>query len=47
MPMLDEQEDAEIASLFRAGMQSVKEYRNETGASPKTVPLVERFAPDA
>jgi len=45
VPMLDEQEYAEIASLFRAGMQSVKEYCNETGASPKTVPLVERFAP--
>ena len=43
--MLDEQEYAEIASLFRAGTQSVKKYRNETGASLKTVPVVEHFAP--
>ena len=43
--MLDEQEYAEIASLFLAGMQSVKEYRNATGATLKTVPLLERFAP--
>jgi hypothetical protein len=45
MPMLDEQEYAEIASLFHAGMQSVKEYRKETGAPLKSVPLAERFAP--
>ena len=43
--MLDEQEYAEIASLFHAGMQSVKEYRKETGAPLKSVPLAERFSP--
>jgi hypothetical protein len=43
--MLDEQEYAEIRLLFQAGMQSVKEYRNETGAPLKSVPLAERFAP--
>lgn len=43
--MLDEQEYAEIVLLFHAGMQSVKEYRNETGAPLKSVPLTERFAP--
>ena len=44
MPMLDEQEYAEIASLFRAGMQSVKDYRSQTGAELKSVPLAQRFA---
>jgi hypothetical protein len=43
--MLDEQEYDEIASLFHAGMRSVKDYRNETGAPLKSVPLSEHFAP--
>lgn len=43
--MLDEQEYAEIASLYRAGMQSVKNYRNETGAPLKSVPFAEYYAP--
>jgi len=45
MPMLDEQEFAEIASLHRAGTQSVKDYRIETGAPLESVPLAEHFAP--
>jgi hypothetical protein len=43
MPMLDEQEFAEIASLHRLGMQSAKEYRAETGAPIERVPLTECF----
>jgi hypothetical protein len=39
-PMLDEQEFAEIASLHRLGMQSVKEYRVQTGVPFKDVPLM-------
>ena len=45
MPMLDEQEYAEIASLYTEGMRSVKDYRKKTGAPLKSVPLTERFAP--
>ena len=45
MPMLDEQEYTEIASLYRAGMQSVKDYRTETGAQLESVPLAELYAP--
>jgi hypothetical protein len=37
--MLDELEYAEIASLFRQGMKSVKEYREKTGASIKEAVL--------
>jgi hypothetical protein len=43
--MLDEQEYAEIASLFHSGTQSVKECRRKTGAALKSVPLAECFAP--
>jgi len=43
MPMLDEQGFAEIAPLHRLGMQSVKEYRAETGAPIAQVPLARRF----
>lgn len=43
--MLDEQEYSEISSLFTQGMKSVKEYREQTGASIKeAVPRSERFA---
>ena len=45
MPMLDEQEYAEIQSLYRAGTQSVKNYRRETGAPLQSVPLAEHYAP--
>lgn len=44
MPMLDEQEFAEIASLHRASMRAVKDYRNETAAPLKRVPLAERYS---
>jgi hypothetical protein len=43
MPMLDDQEFAEIASLHRLGRQSVKEYRAKSGAPLERVPLTERF----
>lgn len=43
MPMLDDQEFAVIASLHRLGIQSVKEYREETGAPLEHVPLAKRF----
>jgi hypothetical protein len=44
MPMLDELEYAEIASLFAQGMKFVKEYREQTGSSIKeAVPRSERF----
>jgi hypothetical protein len=39
MPMLDEQEFAEIASLHTLGLQSVKEYRADTGVPLQDVPL--------
>ena len=42
--MLDEQEFTEIASLFRAGMTSVKAYREETGTPLESVPLREHYA---
>src|SRR5579863_8013642 len=45
MPMLDEHEYAEIAALYSAGTQSVKDYRVRTGAALKDVPKAERFAP--
>ncbi len=44
MPMLDDQEFSEIAPLFRAGLESVKDYRAATGVPLKGVPLPERFA---
>jgi len=44
MPMLDEQEYAEIASLYRAGVQSAKDYRMKSQGPLKSVPLTERFA---
>jgi hypothetical protein len=44
MHMLDDQEYVEIASLFRVGLQSVKNHRVATGASLKSVSLPERFA---
>ncbi len=43
MPMLDDGEFAEIASLHRLGLQSAKEYRSETGAPLEHVPLAEHF----
>ncbi len=43
--MLDEDEYAEIAALYSAGTQSVKDYRVRTGAALKDVPIAERFAP--
>ena len=43
MPMLDEQEFAEIASLHRQGFQSVKVFRAETGAPLERVPLAKHF----
>lgn len=41
--MLDEQEFAEIATLHGLGIQSVQQFRVETGAALKDVPLAERF----
>jgi hypothetical protein len=43
MPMLDEREFAGIAPLHTLGLQSVKEYRANTGAPLKNVPLTEHF----
>jgi hypothetical protein len=43
MPMLDDQEYVEIASLFRAGFQSVKDYRATTGTPLKSISLADRF----
>jgi hypothetical protein len=43
MPMLDEQEFAEIASLHTLGLQSVKKYRADTEAPLQDVPLTEHF----
>jgi hypothetical protein len=43
MPMLDDEEFAEIASLHRLGLKSVKEYRIETGTPLEHVPLAEYF----
>lgn len=45
MPMLDEQEFAEIAPLHTQGLQSVKEYRENTGMPLEDVPLAEHFQP--
>ena len=45
MPMLDEQEYAEISALFRAGIAPVKEYRHKNAAPQKRVRLVEIYAP--
>jgi len=42
--MLDEQEYAEVASLFTQGTQAVKEYRTKTGAPLRSVPLAECYA---
>jgi hypothetical protein len=44
MPMLDDQEYVEIASLFRVGFQSVKDHRVTTDAPLKSISLTERFA---
>jgi hypothetical protein len=38
MPMLDEQEYAEIAALHSVGMHSIKRYREMTGSSLQSVP---------
>jgi hypothetical protein len=43
MPMLDEQEFAEIASLHTSGLQSVKEFRAKTGVPLQDVPLTDHF----
>jgi hypothetical protein len=43
--MLDEQEFAEIASLYSQGTVSVKNYRIQTGAPLSSVPLSEHYAP--
>lgn len=43
MPMLDDEEFTEIASLHRLGLKSVKEYRTKTGAPLEHVPLAEHF----
>jgi hypothetical protein len=45
MPMLDEQDYAEIVALHRTFTESVKRYREATGASLKSTPLKEIFAP--
>lgn len=42
--MLDEEEYAEIASLFTQGLQALKDYRAKTGVPLKAIPLSERFA---
>src|SRR4051794_9390964 len=39
MPMLDEQEFAEVIALFQEGARSVKEYREKTGAPLQSVLL--------
>ena len=41
--MLDEEEFAEVKALFVKGVQSVKEYRKQTGAPLQSVPMAERF----
>jgi hypothetical protein len=43
MPMLDEEEFAEVIALFEEGARSVKEYREKTGAPLQSVPLSKRF----
>jgi hypothetical protein len=45
MPMLDEQDYAEIAALYTTCAKSVKRYREATEASLKSTPLREIFAP--
>lgn len=45
MPMLDEQEYAEILALYSAGMQSVKDYRTKTSAALEDIAIAESFAP--
>jgi hypothetical protein len=45
MPMLDEEEYAEIWALMRTGMESVKSYRVENRATLESVPLPELYAP--
>jgi hypothetical protein len=45
MPMLDEQDYAEIAALYAACTESVKRYREATGASLESTPVKELFAP--
>jgi hypothetical protein len=42
MPMLDEEEWAEIASLYRPGMKSLKRPYEENGTP---IPMSERYAP--
>ena len=37
--MLDEQDYAEIATLYKTGAASVKRYREATGASLKSTPI--------
>jgi hypothetical protein len=44
MPMLDEQEYAEIARLHRNGIESVKDYRNRTGAPLESVSMQDHYA---
>ena len=43
--MLDEQDYAEIATLYRTGAASVKRYREATEAPLKSTPLREIFDP--
>ena len=43
MPMLDEQEYAEVTALFRGGMRNLKNARAETEEALKSVPLSEHF----
>ena len=43
MPMLDEQEFAEVIALFEPGARSVKKYRLETGAPFQSVPPAKHF----
>ncbi|SEF46166.1 hypothetical protein SAMN05421819_0091 [Bryocella elongata] len=44
MPMLDEEEYAEIASLHRVGMNSVKQLRRDRDIPLDAVPITERFS---
>jgi len=44
MPMLDEQEYAEIACLHRNGIESVKDYRKRTGAPLENVSMQDHYA---
>jgi hypothetical protein len=45
IPMLDEEEFADVARLHSDGLRSVKEYRERTGSPLTSVPMEEHFAP--